>query len=82
VFLVCATKERCEDSPGTVVYMPRKVVHTFKNIGNTPLRQLISTSPSGFEDFFARCAAEFEQPQGPNMDRIVAISAEHGIHFV
>jgi len=68
--------------PGAVAYMPRGVVHTFKNVGETPLRMLISTSPSGFETFFARCAAEFARPDGPDMERITAISAEHGIHFV
>jgi quercetin dioxygenase-like cupin family protein len=70
-----------EHGPGSVVYMPRSIVHTFKNIGEKPGRLLITTYPSGFERFFARCAEEFEQPGGPNMDRILGISAEHGIHF-
>lgn len=67
---------------GTAVFMPRGVVHAFKNVGDTPLRQIIETSPSGFENFFARCAAEFGRPEGPDMRRIVEISAEHGIYFV
>jgi quercetin dioxygenase-like cupin family protein len=71
-----------EVAPGTAAFMPRGVVHTFKNVGSTPLRMLISTSPSGFEDFFGRCAAEFSKPGGPAMERIVGIAAEHGIHFV
>ena len=36
----------------------------------------------GFEVLFARCAKEFAKPIPPDMSRIVAISAEHGIHFV
>jgi quercetin dioxygenase-like cupin family protein len=68
--------------PGAVAFAPRGVVHSFKNAGDTPLRQLITTSPSGFETFFSRCAEEFAKPGGPDMQRIVAISAEHGIHFV
>lgn len=71
-----------EFGPGSVVFMPRTVVHAFKNVGQTPSRMLLSTSPSGFEIFFARCAEEFAQPGAPDMDRIIAISAEHGIHFV
>jgi hypothetical protein len=43
---------------------------------------LISTSPAGFELFFARCAEEFKKPDGPDINRVVEISAEHGIHFV
>ncbi|HEY5778206.1 MAG TPA: cupin domain-containing protein [Terrimicrobiaceae bacterium] len=35
-----------------------------------------------FEIFFARCAEEFAKSEGPDMERIVAISAEHGIHYV
>ena len=30
----------------------------------------------------ARCAAEFAKPGGPDMNRIVEISAEYGTHFV
>jgi quercetin dioxygenase-like cupin family protein len=71
-----------EVAPGTAAFMPRGVVHTFKNVGATPLRMLISTAPAGFEIFFARCAEEFAKPGVPDMERIIAISAEHGIHFV
>jgi hypothetical protein len=62
--------------------MPRNVIHTFKNIGDTPSRMLIQTHPAGFETFFARCAQEFAKPGGPDMQRIAAISAEHGIHHL
>jgi quercetin dioxygenase-like cupin family protein len=67
---------------GTVVHMPRGVVHTFKNVGDTPLRQLITTRPSGFETFMTRCGEEFKKPEGPDMARIVSIAAEHGICFL
>jgi hypothetical protein len=29
----------------------------------------------------ARCQEEFQKPGGPDMERVLAISAEHGIHF-
>jgi quercetin dioxygenase-like cupin family protein len=66
---------------GTAVFMPRGTIHSFKNVGETPLKLLIQTSPSGFETFMTRCAAEFTKPGGPDMKRILEISAEHGIHF-
>lgn len=66
---------------GTSVFMPRNSLHTFKNTGETPLKLLVQTSPSGFETFFTRCAEEFNQPKGPDMKRILEISAEHGISF-
>lgn len=76
------TGEWYELGPGGSAFMPRNSIHTFKNVGNTPSRMRISTSPAGFETFFARCAEEFAKPGGPDMPRIMEISAEHGIHFV
>jgi quercetin dioxygenase-like cupin family protein len=71
-----------EVAPGTATFMPRGTVHTFRNPGDVPLKQLIHTSPSGFETFFARCEQEFQKVGGPDMESIVAISAEHGIYYV
>lgn len=67
---------------GSVVFVPRRTVHTFRNCGDTTLKMLTHTSPAGMEIFFERCAAEFAKPGPPNMERIIEISAEHGIHFV
>jgi hypothetical protein len=41
-----------------------------------------SRSDAGFEVFFERIAEAFNQPGGPDMPRIIEISAEHGIYFV
>ncbi len=69
---------------GSAVFLPRGCVHTFRNAGDTPLRQLIHVSPAGFEVFFARCAEVFAAAGDgpPEMERIGAIAAEHGIEFV
>ncbi len=71
-----------EVAPGTVVFAPKMSVHTLKNVGDTPARTLMYATPSGFDIFFARCEKEFQKPGGPDMARILAISAEHGIHYV
>ncbi len=71
-----------EVGPGGTAFMPRGVVHTFKNVGDQPSRVLLTTMPSGFEKFFARCAEQFAKAGGPDMARIVQIGVEHGIHFV
>ncbi|MCF7788183.1 MAG: cupin domain-containing protein [Prosthecobacter sp.] len=68
--------------PGTAVFMPKGEVHAFRNAGETPLKMLITTVPSGFETFFDRCAVEFAKAEGPDMTRLVEIAGEHGIHFV
>jgi len=66
---------------GTSVFMQRGTVHTFRNAGDTPLKLLVQASPSGFETFFTRCAAQFDKPGGPDMARIMEISTEHGISY-
>jgi mannose-6-phosphate isomerase-like protein (cupin superfamily) len=71
-----------EIAAGGSAFMPRGVVHTFKNVGDERSRLFIMTMPSGFEKFFARCAEEFAKRGGPDMSRIVQIGAEHGIHFL
>lgn len=67
---------------GASIFMPRGSIHTFRNAGETPLKQIIHTAPSGFETFFTRCAAEFSREGGCDMAKIVEISAEHGIYYV
>jgi quercetin dioxygenase-like cupin family protein len=67
---------------GSLVFVPRDMVHTFRNCGDRPSKILTQTAPSGFEIFFERCAAEFAKSGPPDMDRIIEISAEHGIHYV
>jgi quercetin dioxygenase-like cupin family protein len=71
-----------ELGPRGTAFMPRGVVHTFKNVGDQPSRMLLVTTPSGFEKFFARCSEEFAKTGGPDMSRIIQIGLEHGIHFV
>ena len=71
-----------EVGPGGAVYMPRGTIHSCRNVGTTPSRQWIITTPSSFETFFSRCADEFALPGGPDMRRIVAISGVHGIEYV
>jgi len=71
-----------EVGPGGTAFMPRGIVHTFKNVGDEPSRMLNMTAPSGFEKFFARCAEEFAKGDNPDMSRIAEIGVEHGIHFL
>ena len=71
-----------EPGEGAAVYVPRGNVHAFRNAGDGPSRMWILTTPSGFETFFGRCAAEFARAGAPDMNKVVAISAEHGIHFL
>ena len=70
--------ESVEVGPGTVIYGPHEVPHTFRVVGNEPGRMFIIVSPGGFDHFFRRCAVEFATG-APDMNKIIRISDEHGI---
>jgi hypothetical protein len=53
-----------EVGPGGTAFMPRGLVHTFKNVCDQPSCMLVMTMPSGIEKFFARCAEELRNPAG------------------
>jgi mannose-6-phosphate isomerase-like protein (cupin superfamily) len=39
-------------TPGSVVYVPKENLHTFKNVGTTPGRMLILATPVGLHEKF------------------------------
>ena len=67
---------------GGSVLTPRGQVHAFKNNTASATRMLVHAYPAGFEDFFQKAADEFALPEGPNMERVIAIAEARGIHFV
>lgn len=45
--------DRCWDvGPGETALLPRGIPHTFRNIGDTPGRNLVVVTPGGFENMF------------------------------
>ena len=68
-----------EVGPGGVIYLPKGAPHCYRNIGTSPSRHWIITTPSGFELFFARCADQFLDNDTPSPKRIHEIHREYGI---
>jgi mannose-6-phosphate isomerase-like protein (cupin superfamily) len=68
-------------TPGTAVYIPRGVPHTFQNTGSTPSRHWALTSPSGFEDFYTK-AAELFASGAANPNRLQSLAREYGYEFL
>ncbi len=72
--------------PGTVVYLPRGVAHTFRNVGSTPSQHWVITTPGGFDHFFADCARVFSDAAAagcaPDMGRILQVFAEHRLELL
>ena len=67
-------------STGGFAFGPRGVPHAFQNIGDTPGRLLVITTPSGLERFFDQYA---ELLPGPiDQDTLEAIAAGNWTKFV
>lgn len=70
-----------EAGPGSSIFLPRGVPHTFRVIGAEPGRNIAVLTPGGFESFFEQVSSEaLNIPQ--DMERIAAIAAGYGLEFV
>lgn len=65
-------------APGTVVFMPKGVPHTFRNRGATPSQHRVFNVPSGFEEFYARSAAAFARGGPPDVAALRRTATEFG----
>ena len=70
-----------EAGPGSVVFLPRGLAHTFHVVGGAPGRHWVLTTSSAFERFFAGCAELFAEPGPPDRERLAAVAAAHGMTF-
>src|SRR5919112_5243477 len=74
---------------GSLVYVPKGNLHTYKNVGTTPGRMLVSQTPGGLhERFFEEIGQEVQDKikptahEGPlEVERIVTIAATYGIEM-
>jgi mannose-6-phosphate isomerase-like protein (cupin superfamily) len=67
---------------GSVVYLPRGSRHTFRNVGATPSRHWVLTTPSGFEEFYRGAAEIFAVSGVPDRQKLGALAAKHGYEFL
>jgi mannose-6-phosphate isomerase-like protein (cupin superfamily) len=72
--------------PGSVVYVPRGTVHTFRNVGDTPSRKWTLTTSGAFDRFFTACGEVFDAAaatrSAPDMGRILGLFAEHRLELI
>ena len=82
-------KQTIKGTPGTLVFMPRDVAHSFE-IHSEQLRMLILLTPAGLEGYFKECsvpapAMTLPPPaEVPYSDilRLIAVAQRHGIEWV
>lgn len=66
-----------EDAPpGTLVFIPRRVPHTWQNVGDAPGRFLATMTPAGLEQFFDRFA---EVADADKLEAFGALGKDYGM---
>jgi mannose-6-phosphate isomerase-like protein (cupin superfamily) len=67
-------------STGGMAFGPRGVPHAFQNVGDTPGRLLVVTTPSGLERFFEQFAESLPGPVDP--DLLSTVGHANWVEFV
>lgn len=64
--------------PGSVAFLPRNIPHTFKCVGQSPGRILVTITPAGFEGFFEEVGA-LNPAEQRDIPRVTAIGEKYGL---
>jgi mannose-6-phosphate isomerase-like protein (cupin superfamily) len=80
VLTVEVGSERHQVGPGSMIWLPRGVPHTFANLSDEPVRAVGMFTPSGLEKMFAELAAYVATLTGPpDPQTITAINIKYGL---
>ncbi len=77
-FIVDGTRH--ELAAGDLIYGPRDVPHTFRNLESCPGTLQVVVFGSGIEEFFRRCAEALAI--GSGLQALTGLAAAHGIEFI
>lgn len=66
---------------GSTALLPRDVPHAFRNIGAEEGRVLVTTTPGGFERFFAELSQQVTT-MPPDVEKLMAIARKYDVEFV
>jgi quercetin dioxygenase-like cupin family protein len=66
--------------PGTLVFIPRNIVHRFRNIGETRASMLDWTQPGG-QDHYFKAISELAADGGFTGEKAIEISRQHDTNF-
>ncbi len=69
-------------SAGSLVKVPRNLVHKFSNPDPEPAELLILGSPAGIADFMVELYEVLQQPGPPDIPKVIGIFAEYGLRVV
>lgn len=67
--------------PGTTIFAPRGIPHTYRYVGKTAGQLMVVLTPSGFEGFFEEIGAMSPQQQ-QDIPRVLEIAKKFGLEFL
>ena len=67
--------------PGTTIFAPRGVSHSYRYVGSTTGRLMCVITPAGFEGFFEEVGALSPQEQ-QDIPRVVAVAKQFGMEIL
>jgi mannose-6-phosphate isomerase-like protein (cupin superfamily) len=80
VLTVEVGSQRHQAGPGSLIWLPRGIPHTFANLTSEPVCTVGVITPSGLENLFAEIAAYLAGLAGPpDPQTILAINAKYGV---
>jgi quercetin dioxygenase-like cupin family protein len=65
---------------GATIFAPRGVPHTYRNLGKTAGRLMVTLTPAGFEKFFEEVGAL--TPQQQEIPRVIEIAKKFGLEIL
>lgn len=65
---------------GATIYAPRGLPHSYRQVGATPGRLLVTISPAGFEAFFEEIGAL--SPAEQKIPHVIEIGERYGLRFL
>lgn len=80
-FLLRNGDHNIEGEAGTMVYIPKGVIHNFKNIGTVPGKILVTLTPGGHEDFLYELSNRMENEK-PTLQLMQEVGARHNVEMV
>lgn len=67
--------------PGSVVHIPRGLLHDFQNVGEAPCVAMILATPAGLEGYFRDLGALVQRGDAATQDDLSALNRRYGLDF-
>ena len=65
---------------GDTAFLPRDIQHSWRVVGDSVARMLVTITPGGFDEFFTELS-RMPANEPPDMERLLALSARYGLEF-